>query len=198
MKWIVKARANGSVCRRGYRPRLELLEDRLTPAPLQPVDGAQAVPIVGQDLPADDMIPLVSPQATLVNAGYVTGAATKGTAEAVAVQQSGIGTGSVFVVGLLQDPAIGGGDQLGYVAKYGPSGTLAWADALALFGPGDSVEFSGVAVDGIGNSYISGTGHGVMTDGDYGLVLQLDPMGTVVYYYAYGPGYPSSKCFVGL
>jgi hypothetical protein len=191
MKWFMKARTRRQVRRQEqFRPKLELLEDRLTPSTWTPIDLPLAsVAIAPQAVPQENVTSYPAPMATEVSGTYVTGAAVSATSEGVAVGADG----SVYVTGQVNDPGLGA-DPLGYVKKYGPTGSVVYTTTFAGFaGPGSPTEGTGIAVDGAGNAYISGKAHNVADGSDNGIYLKLDPTGgTAVYFFVQPGGGPVS------
>jgi hypothetical protein len=190
MQWLArlaKARAKNTVRRpETVRPRLETLEDRLTPSGWQGIDlSGDPIAFVPQPVSQENLISVVNPLATPISGTYVTGTTLSATAEGVAVGADG----SVYVTGLVNDPAASP-DQLGYVKKYDPTGAAVYTTEFAAFaGPGSSAEGNGIAVDGSGNAYVSGKAHNVADGSDNGIYLKLDPTGgTAVYFFVQGSG----------
>jgi hypothetical protein len=78
------------------------------------------------------------------------------------------GAGNVVVVGSLQGTAnfapspgnsslTSGGNRDAFVAKYGPTGTLIWAETFRGQGPSSVGQASAVAIDGSGNIVVAGS-----------------------------------------
>jgi hypothetical protein len=182
MRWFARTHARRPQRRPGtFRPRLEGLEDRLTPSTLVGVDAsAQSAAVPPQPIGQESLVSLVPSPATQVSGSYVTGAAGSATAEGVAVGADG----SVYVTGYLNDPTVGP-NQVAYVAKYGPTGSLVYSAAIRAFADtdvGSTTEGTAIAVDGSGNAYISGRAHHSTDNSDNGLYIKLDPTGTMFVY----------------
>jgi hypothetical protein len=188
MKWFLAARGKRSVRRPvAFRPRLEALEDRLTPSNWLGLEGTpNPIAVAPRVVPPEQVIPLVSTQATQISGTYVTGAAGKATAEGVAVGADG----SVYVTGLVSDPALSP-NQLGYVQKYSSTGSIVYSTVFAVFPDtdvGSTTEATSIAVDGSGNVYVSGKAHHSTDGSDNGMALKLDPTGSTGIYFFVLPG----------
>jgi hypothetical protein len=187
MRWFAHAHARRPHRRPGaFRPRLEGLEDRLTPSTLVGVEpSAQPIAVAPQAFGQEHFRSLVPPPATQASGTYVTGATGAATAEGVAVGADG----SVYVTGLVNDPTAST-DQLAYVKKYSPTGSVVYFTEFAAFaGPGSSTEGTGIAVDSSGNAYVSGKAHNVADGSDNGIYLKLGADGmTRVYFFIQGSG----------
>ena len=103
------------------------------------------------------------------------------------------GGGTCFISGLLEGTTTFGSKSLaagGYVAKVSTAGAVAWATPVGGLGPYDYLR--GVAVDGAGNSYVTGGAwSGTATLGTFTVttkifVAKLDASGTFVWV-AQGP-----------
>jgi hypothetical protein len=187
MKWFARSHARRPHRRPGtFRPRLEGLEDRLTPSGFVGLDATvQPIAVAPQPASQAQLISLVPPPAAQVSGTYVTGAAGRATAEGVAVGADG----SVYVTGLLSDSSLST-DPLAYVKKYSPTGSVVYFTAFAAFaGPGSATEGTGIAVDSAGDAYVSGKAHNVADGTDNGIYLKIDPTGvTAVYFFVQGSG----------
>jgi hypothetical protein len=187
MKWFARSHARRPNRRPGtFRPRLEGLEDRLTPSGFVGLDTTvQPIAVAPQPASQAQLISLVPPPVSQVSGTYVTGAAGAATAEGVAVGADG----SVYVTGFVNDPTAST-DQLAYVKKYGPTGSVVYFTEFAGFaGPGSATEGTGIAVDSAGDAYVSGKAHNVADGTDNGIYLKLDPTGgTPVYFFVQGSG----------
>jgi hypothetical protein len=187
MKRFVKARAKRQVRRpESFRPRLETLENRLTPSGWQAIGAvAQPLAIATQVMPEVKLVSLMSdPSLLLTQSGgtYVTGSNRGASAEAVAVGADG----SVYVTGFLKDTRVSP-DQLLYVRKFGPTDSQSYFfDYLDILPAGNSCEGTGIAVDAAGNAYVSGTGY--ESGGAVGLALKFGPTGTNLVYGFYLSG----------
>jgi hypothetical protein len=163
------------------------LEDRLTPSNWLALDGtSNPIPVAPRAVSPEQVISLVSTQATQVSGTYVTGAAGKATAEGTAVGADG----SVYVTGLISDPALSP-NQLGYVQKYSSTGSIVYSTVFAVFPDSDvgsTTEATGIAVDGSGNAYVSGKAHHSTDGSDNGMTLKLDPTGSMATYFFYYSG----------
>jgi hypothetical protein len=187
MKWFAHAHARRPQRRPGtFRPRLEGLEDRLTPSTLVGLEtSVQPIAVAPQPVGQENLIAVVPPPATQASGTYVTGTTGSATAEGVAVGADG----SVYVTGTVTDPTASDTDPLGYVKKYGPTGSVVYLTEFAVFaGPGSSAEGTGIAVDGAGDAYVSGKAHNVADGSDNGLYLKFDPTGTMFVYGFIQPG----------
>jgi hypothetical protein len=188
MKWFVKGRAGRPVRRQqAFRPRLESLEDRLTPSTLVGMEASpQPLTVPAQAVSSDHVMPMIQPMATNVSGGYVTGAAGSATAEGVAVGADG----SVYTTGLLNDATVSP-NQLAYVKKVTSSGTVAYFTLFNVFPDtdvGSTAEGTHIAVDSTGNAYVSGKAHHSTDSSDNGIYLKLDPTGGSAVYFFYQPG----------
>jgi len=185
LAWLSKTRVKDTNRRpRTFRPGLETLEDRLTPSTLQAVDfvaNRVAAPQVATEATS---FTFAAPMAVQTSGGYVTGTTGSATAEAVAVGADG----STYVAGLVNDPTVST-DQLAYVKKYDPTGAPVYQTDWAYFStPGSATEFTGIAVDSLGNTYLSGKAHDAGAGTDNGILLAVDPTGATAVYAFFQPG----------
>jgi hypothetical protein len=170
-----------------------MLEDRLTPSSLQSIDlVAQPVAVAPQVASDATLTNFASAQATQAAGTFVTGTTGSATAEGVAVQTSGTDAGSVYVTGLVNDPTATNLDQLAYVVKYGPTGSVVYFAEFSAFAAntGSATEGTGIAVDGSGNVYISGKAHDGTAGTDNGIYLKLDSTGSNAVYFFIQPSGP--------